>query len=162
GLGSLGVGAMKADAARKVIRETRALTRAPFNVNVFTHEPAVGNAAVEKTWLNWLSPHFGKKGENAAQTRSGIYTSFLEGQAMLEVFLEEKPAVVSFHFGLPSQEIISALKGAGITLFSSATNLQEAAAAIDAGVDVLVAQGVEAGGHRGMFDPDVFDEGLGT
>jgi nitronate monooxygenase len=162
GLGSLGVGAMKADAARKVIRETRALTRAPFNVNVFTHEPAVGNAAVEKAWLNWLAPHFGKHGASAPEALSEIYTSFVEDQAMLEVFLEEKPAVVSFHFGLPSLEIISALKGAGITLFSSATNLQEAAAAVDAGVDVLVAQGVEAGGHRGMFDPDVFDEGLGT
>jgi nitronate monooxygenase len=161
GLGSLGVGAMKADAARKAIQETRALTQAPFNVNVFTHEPAVGNAAVEKAWLQWLEPHFGKHGGNAPGKLSEIYTSFVEDQAMLEVFLEEKPAVVSFHFGLPSEKIINALKGAGIILFSSATNLKEAAAAVAAGVDVLVAQGIEAGGHRGMFDPAAFDEGLG-
>src|ERR1700748_3662054 len=156
GLGSLGVGAMKADAARKVIKETRALTRAPFNVNVFTHEPAVGNAAVEKAWLEWLTPHFGKQAGNPPEKLSEIYTSFVEDQAMLEVFLEEKPAVISFHFGLPSQKIISALKGAGITLFSSATNLTEAAAAVDAGVDALVAQGIEAGGHRGVFDTEAF------
>src|ERR1700754_4663096 len=107
GLGSLGVGAMKADTARKVIRETRALTKAPFNVNVFAHEPAVGNADVEKAWLNWLEPHFGKHGGKAPEKLSEIYTSFVEDQAMLEVFLEEKPAVVSFHFGLPSETIIS-------------------------------------------------------
>src|ERR1700761_4198590 len=95
GLGSLGVGAMKADAARKVIKETRALTKAPFNVNVFTHEPAVGNAAVEKAWLEWLTPHFGKHAGNPPEKLSEIYTSFVEDQAMLEVFLEEKPAVVS-------------------------------------------------------------------
>jgi nitronate monooxygenase len=162
GLGSLGVGAMKADAARKVIRETRALTQAPFNINVFTHTPAVADAAVDKAWLNWLAPYFGKYGASAPDRLSEIYTSFVEDQAMLEVFLEEKPAVVSFHFGLPSQKIISALKGAGITLFSSATNLTEAAAAVDAGVDALVAQGIEAGGHRGVFDTEAFDDGLGT
>jgi nitronate monooxygenase len=162
GLGSLGVGAMKADAARKQIKETRALTQAPFNINVFTHAPAVGNAAVEQAWLNWLAPHFGNHGASAPERLSEIYTSFVEDQAMLEVFLEEKPAVVSFHFGLPSEKIINALKDAGIILFSSATSLEEAAAAVDAGVDALVAQGIEAGGHRGVFDTEKFDEGLGT
>jgi nitronate monooxygenase len=162
GLGSLGVGAMKAEAARKVIKETRALTNAPFNINVFTHAPAVANAAVEKAWLSWLAPYFSKYGARAPETLGEIYTSFVEDQAMLDVFLEEKPAVVSFHFGLPSQKIIGALKDAGITLFASATNLKEAAAAVDAGADVLVAQGIESGGHRGMFDPDVFDEGIST
>jgi nitronate monooxygenase len=161
-LGSLGVGAMNAEAARKTIRETRALTRAPFNVNVFTHAPVAGNAAVEKAWLDWLAPVFGEHGASAPDKLSEIYTSFVEDEAMLEVFLEEKPAVVSFHFGLPSQQIIDALKGAGIMLFSSATNLQEASAAVEAGVDAIVAQGIEAGGHRGVFDTEVFDEGLGT
>ncbi|CAB3762155.1 NAD(P)H-dependent flavin oxidoreductase [Paraburkholderia humisilvae] len=162
GLGSLGVGAMKAEAARKTIRDTRALTDKPFNINVFTHAPAVADAAVEKAWLNWLAPLFASYGASAPEKLSEIYTSFVEDQAMLDVFLEEKPAVVSFHFGLPSQKIIDALQNAGITLFASATNLNEAAAAVDAGVDALVAQGIEAGGHRGMFDPDVFDEGIGT
>ncbi|CAB3746089.1 NAD(P)H-dependent flavin oxidoreductase [Paraburkholderia solisilvae] len=162
GLGSLGVGAMNAEGARKVIRQTRALTGKPFNVNVFTHVPAVADAAVEDAWLKWLAPVFGRYGASAPEKLSEIYTSFVEDEAMLDVFLEEKPAVVSFHFGLPSQDIIRALKRAGIILFSSATNVREAAASVEAGVDVLVAQGIEAGGHRGMFDPDAFDEGLGT
>jgi nitronate monooxygenase len=162
GLGSLGVGAMKPEAARNTIRETRAATRAPFNVNVFCHAPARADAAVERAWLNWLRPRFAEFGASAPEKITEIYTSFVEDDAMLEVFLQEKPAVVSFHFGLPSQRKINALKEAGIRLLASATNLQEAQKVVEAGVDAIVAQGVEAGGHRGTFDPDAFDEGLGT
>jgi nitronate monooxygenase len=162
GLGSLGVGAMNAEGARKVIRETRALTARPFNVNVFCHGPAITDESVEREWLSWLSPHFSKFGALPPATLAEIYTSFAEDQAMLEVFLEEKPAIVSFHFGLPSSETVAALKGAGIKLLASATNLREAADLVQAGVDAIVAQGIEAGGHRGMFDPETFDDGLGT
>ncbi|MBP0590894.1 nitronate monooxygenase [Paraburkholderia sp. LEh10] len=162
GLGSLGVGAMNAEAARKTIRDTRALTGAPFNINVFCHTPAVADAKVESQWLKWLAPQFAQYGASPAEKLNEIYTSFVEDGAMLDVFLEEKPAIVSFHFGLPSNEVINALKGAGIKLLASATNLDEAKAVVDAGVDALVAQGIEAGGHRGMFDPEAFDEGVGT
>ncbi len=162
GLGSLGVGAMNADAARKVIRDTRALTDKPFNINVFCHRPAIADEAVEREWLRWLTPHFSKFGAKPPEKLSEIYTSFLEDDAMLKVFLEEKPAVVSFHFGLPSQEVIAALKDAGIRLLASATSLNEAAVVVEAGVDAIVAQGIEAGGHRGVFDPEALDEGLGT
>jgi nitronate monooxygenase len=162
GLGSLGVGAMNADAARKVIRDTRALTDKPFNINVFCHRPATADEAVEREWLRWLTPHFSKFGAKPPEKLSEIYTSFLEDDAMLKVFLEEKPAVVSFHFGLPSQEVIAALKDAGIRLLASATSLNEAAVVVEAGVDAIVAQGIEAGGHRGVFDPEALDEGLGT
>ncbi|ACC76099.1 nitronate monooxygenase [Paraburkholderia phymatum] len=162
GLGSLGVGAMKAEAARKTIRDTRALTSGPFNINVFCHASAAANAKVEQEWLSWLAPQFAKYGASAPEKLSEIYTSFGDDQAMLDVFLEEKPAIVSFHFGMPSKETIKALKDAGIVLLASATNLEEAQQVVDAGVDALVAQGIEAGGHRGVFDPQVFDEGLGT
>ena len=162
GLGSLGVGAMNAEAARKVIRDTRALTDKPFNINVFCHRPAIADEAVEREWLRWLTPHFSKFGAKPPEKLSEIYTSFLEDDAMLKVFLEEKPAVVSFHFGLPSQEVIAALKDAGIRLLASATSLNEAAVVVEAGVDAIVAQGIEAGGHRGVFDPEALDEGLGT
>jgi nitronate monooxygenase len=162
GLGSLGVGAMNAEGARKVIRDTRALTRAPFNINVFCHAPAHADQAVEKAWLDWLTPHFTRYGAKAPGKLGEIYTSFVVDDAMVEVFLEEKPAIVSFHFGLPSKEVIAALKGAGIKLLASATNLQEAGQVAESGVDAIVAQGIEAGGHRGMFDPQALDEGLGT
>jgi nitronate monooxygenase len=162
GLGSLGVGAMNADGARKVIRETRALTDQPFNINVFCHRPAHADAVVEHAWLDWLAPVFAQYDATPPQTLSEIYTSFVVDDAMLRVFVEEKPAVVSFHFGLPSKDYLDALRGAGIRLIASATNLREARQIADAGIDAIVAQGIEAGGHRGMFDTDADDDRLGT
>ena len=91
-----------------------------------------------------------------------IYTSFVADEAMLELFLEARPAVVSFHFGLPSPQVIGRLKAAGIVLLCSATNLDEAEQAVAAGVDAIVAQGYEAGGHRGVFDPAAPDSQLGV
>jgi nitronate monooxygenase len=162
GLGSLGVGAMNAEGARKVIKETRALTGKPFNINVFCHSPAAADETVERQWLNWLAPQFEKFGATPPASLSEIYRSFLADPAMLEVFLEEKPAVVSFHFGLPPSEVIADLKKAGIKLLASATNLNEAALVAAANVDAIVAQGIEAGGHRGVFDTDALDDQLGT
>jgi nitronate monooxygenase len=162
GLGSLGVGAMRADAAREAIRQTRALTGKPFNVNVFCHRPARPDPAREQQWLRWLAPSFEQYGAAPPAALNEIYTSFVVDAAMLQVFIEERPAVVSFHFGLPPAATIAALRQAGIRLLASATSVEEAAQAVAAGVDALVAQGIEAGGHRGMFDPDAFDEGLGT
>ncbi|NKJ46010.1 nitronate monooxygenase [Burkholderia sp. SG-MS1] len=162
GLGSLGVGAMNAAAARKVIEETRALTDKPFNINVFCHRPAQADEALDRQWLKWLTPYFEKYGAAPPTSLSEIYTSFAADPAMLDVFLEEKPAIVSFHFGLPSADVIAELRKAGIKLLASATNLDEAAQVAEAGVDAIVAQGIEAGGHRGIFEPDATDEGLGV
>lgn len=162
GLGSLGVGAMNAEGARKVIKETRAQTVKPFNVNVFCHQPAQADEVVERQWLNWLAPYFAQYGATPPASLSEIYTSFVADPAMLKVFLEEKPAIVSFHFGLPSADVIAELRDAGIKLLASATNLEEAAQVAAAGVDAIVAQGIEAGGHRGVFDPDANDDGLGV
>lgn len=162
GLGSLGVGAMNAEGARKVIKETRALTDRPFNVNVFCHRPAQADEALERQWLNWLAPYFDEYGATPPASLSEIYTSFVADPAMLRVFLDEKPAVVSFHFGLPSTDVIAQLRGAGIRLLASATNLDEAAQVAQAGVDAIVAQGIEAGGHRGIFEPGATDDGLGV
>jgi nitronate monooxygenase len=161
GLGSLGVGATHAEGARKMIRETRALTDKPFNINLFCHAPAVADAAAEQAWLAWLEPVFAQYDAQPPQTLSEIYTSFVADRAMQQMLTEEKPAVVSFHFGLPSGAVIADLKRAGIVLLAGATNLAEAKLAQQAGVDAIVAQGVEAGGHRGIFDP-AHDDQLGT
>jgi nitronate monooxygenase len=162
GLGSLGVGAMNAQGARKVIRETRELTSKPFNINVFCHAPASADAAIEKAWTEWLAPVFAQYGATPPAKLSEIYTSFVVDKAMLDVFIDEKPAIVSFHFGLPSKEYIDALRGAGIKLIASATNVREAEQLVAAGMDAIVAQGIEAGGHRGIFDPQADDDNLGT
>jgi nitronate monooxygenase len=162
GLGSLGVGATNAEGARKMIRQTRELTGKPFNINVFCHTPATKDEVLERQWLAWLAPRFQQYGATPPASLSEIYTSFLADPAMLEVFLEEKPAVVSFHFGLPSSEVIADLRKAGIKLLAAATNLQEAAQVAAADIDAIVAQGIEAGGHRGVFNPDAPDDRLGT
>lgn len=161
GLGSLGVGAMNADGARKAIRATRELTSKPFNVNVFCHEPAQADAAVERAWSAWLADEFAKYGATPPAEPREIYTSFLVDRAMQTMLVEERPAVVSFHFGLPSADVIAELKQAGIKLLAAVTSVDEARQAEAAGVDALVAQGIEAGGHRGAFDPDV-DDRLGV
>ncbi len=161
-LGSLGVGAMTAQQARDAIRATRELTRAPFQVNVFCHAPARRDEAAERRWLQWLAPWFARFGADPPQGLREIYTSFVADGAMQELLLDERPAVVSFHFGLPPRAVIDALRGAGIRLMATVTDLREAALAEQAGIDVLVAQGIEAGGHRGVFDPDAPDEGLGV
>jgi nitronate monooxygenase len=81
---------------------------------------------------------------------------------MLAALLAERPKVVSFHFGVPSPERVRALRDAGIVLLGSATKLDEARRLVAAGVHAVIAQGYEAGGHRGVFDADAQDDRLGT
>lgn len=161
-LGSIAVGATDAAGARKMIAETRERTGRPFNVNVFIHRPAEADAAVEAAWIERLRPDFARYGAEPPKVLTKIYKSFAEDDDMLALFLAERPKVVSVHFGVPSEERMRALKGAGIILFGSATNLAEAEALQAAGIDVVVAQGYEAGGHRGSFDPEAEDSRLGT
>jgi nitronate monooxygenase len=162
GLGSIGVGAVTAAGAREMIESLKRLTGRPFNVNVFAHRPAKADRERERDWLNALKPVFQRFDAEPPVALHEIYTSFLADPAMLELFLETRPAVVSFHFGLPPAQAIARLKAAGIVLFSSATNLDEAEQAVAAGADAIVAQGYEAGGHRGVFDPAAPDSQLGV
>jgi len=162
GLGSLGVGAMDASQAREVIRQFRALSNGPLNVNVFVHKPAHANPHKEAAWLEQLNAEFERTGAKPPTVLREIYTSFLADDDMLAMLVEEKPQVVSFHFGVPRADQIAALHQAGIILLASATTVQEAQLLQAAGVDALVAQGYEAGGHRGIFDPDGEDSRLGT
>lgn len=152
-LGSIAVGVVGPEAARAQIRATRGLTGRPFNVNVFCHAPAPLDEARNRTWIETLAPLFAGFGVDQPETLNEIYTSFLVDDAMLAVLVDEKPAVVSFHFGLPDAERIAALKAAGSVLLATATTPDEGRAAQAAGVDMVVAQGVEAGGHRGAFNP---------
>lgn len=162
GLGSLGVGAMNADQARTAIREVRALGGGPLNVNLFAHAPALANAEKEASWIQRLKPEFERVGAVPPAKLREIYTSFLTDDDMLAMLLEERPQVVSFHFGLPGKDRIQALKAEGMVLLATATNLEEARFIEAVGIDAVIAQGYEAGGHRGMFDPDVEDSQLGT
>ncbi len=160
-LGSIGLGASSAQQGQDMIRATRALTDKPFNVNLFCHRPAVADSRREAAWLEYLAPFFAEFGAIPPTKLVESYQSFLGNEAMLSMLLSEKPAVVSFHFGLPPAEWIEALRNAGLVTLACVTTSEEAALAETMGVDMLVAQGVEAGGHRGVFDPDA-DRQLGT
>jgi nitronate monooxygenase len=162
GLGSVSVGAINAAGARSMIQALHQRTDGSFNVNVFCHKPAVHNPERETAWLEGLAPLFKRFGVEPPSELSEIYSSFIADTAMQELILELRPPVVSFHFGLPPSRIISRLRSAGIVLLSTATNLAEAELAAEAGVDAIVAQGYEAGGHRGIFDPLASDSRLGT
>lgn len=161
-LGSLGIGGMKAEDARAIIRKTRSLTDRPFNVNVFCHKRAVADPAREARWLAYLQPHFARFQASPPAALHDVNLSFVEDDAVLAMLIEEHPAVVSFHFGLPAPDTIAALHDAGIVLFATATNADEADRVADARIDAIVAQGAQAGGHRGTFDPAASDELLGT
>jgi nitronate monooxygenase len=162
GLGSIGVGATNAAGAREMIAEIRERSTRSFNVNVFCHQPAKADAAIEAAWIERLRPQFARFGAAPPKALGEIYKSFVEDDEMLAALVAEKPKVVSFHFGIPSADRVRALKQAGIVLFGSATNVAEGRALAAAGIDAVVAQGYEAGGHRGMFDPDAEDDRLGT
>ena len=161
-LGSIGVGATDAEGAQRMIAEFRARSGRSLNVNVFCHRPPQADAACEAAWLEQLRPQFEKFGARPPERLREIYCSFVEDDAMLAALVAAKPRVVSFHFGLPSAERVRGLREAGIVLVACATSLAEGRAAASAGVHAVVAQGYEAGGHRGIFDPQTHDDCLGT
>lgn len=162
GLGSLGIGGSGVDQARRMIQDTFALTDKPFNVNVFCHAPEKPDPDRDTAWVTYLSPLFAEFGATPPGALAEIYQSFLQGDDAFDMLLEQRPAVVSFHFGVPAADRIQALKRAGIYTIASATSLHEATLIEQAGIDAIVAQGIEAGGHRGMFDPAAADERLST
>jgi nitronate monooxygenase len=161
-LGSLAVGASDATWALGMIAAFRALSPRSLNVNVFCHAPASADPEREARWLERLRPEFARVGALPPATLREIYRSFVEDDEMLALLVAERPKVVSFHFGVPSRARVQALRDAGIVLLGSATNLAEARALAAAGVHAVVAQGYEAGGHRGVFDPRAADDQLST
>ncbi len=159
-LGGLAVGTMDAAGARAAIAAVRAATRRPFNVNVFLHAPARRDAGREAAWLAALADTFRALGAEPPASLRESYRGF--GDDMLAALVETAPPVVSFHFGLPEPARAAAIRATGAVLLASVTSLAEGRAAEAAGMDAVVAQGFEAGGHRGVFDPAAPDERLGT
>ncbi len=151
-LGSIGLGASNPEQGRELIRRTRALTARPFNVNLFCHTPAAFDETRNQAWLTYMAETFAEFDANPPRALKEIYQSFVNDRAMLDMLLEERPPVVSFHFGVPPKEWIAELKMAGIFTLGCATTLLEARQLEQAGIQAIVAQGYEAGGHRGVFD----------
>jgi nitronate monooxygenase len=150
GLGSLPCAMLSPEAMRKELEAIRGATRKPFNVNFFCHAQPAASAEREAKWRAALAPYFREYGIDPATIPAGPGRAPFTAEAAdaLESF---KPAVVSFHFGLPSADLVARVKKWGSKILASATTVDEARWLEERGADAIIAQGIEAGGHRGHF-----------
>ena len=161
GLGSLGCAEMQADELAAHVAKLRAGTSHPFNLNFFAHpSPRLDQALFMQTRERVL-PWYRRLGLDDPATAASPQGPGFDDKR-LALVLDLKPKVVSFHFGVPDQASISALKSAGIVLMSTATTVAEARSLAEAEIDVVIAQGWEAGGHRGSHRPRAPADGVGT
>ena len=160
-LGSLPCAMLSLPALQGELQALSAQTSWPYNVNFFCHSPPVPDAARQAAWQAALAPYYAELGLDAADIAPGAGRSPFSHEAadVLEPF---RPAVVSFHFGLPSAELLARVRGWGSKILSSATTVAEARWLEAHGVDAVIAQGLEAGGHRGMFLTREVTRQLGT
>ena len=161
GLGSLPCAMLSVEAMRKELAEIRAHTAKPFNVNFFCHAPPVPSVGREAIWRATLAPYYQELGLDVDTIPAGPARAPFGSEAA-DALGEFKPAVVSFHFGLPSAELLARVRGWDSKVFSSATTVEEALWLEAHGVDAVVAQGLEAGGHRGIFLSEDLDSQVGT
>lgn len=161
GLGSLPCAMLSVDAMRAELTLLQALTDKPYNVNFFCHTPPVPDAKKEETWRALLAPHYESLGLSQGDIAVGPGRMPFNAQAA-DLLEEFRPPVVSFHFGLPDAALLARVKAWGAMVLSSATTVQEALWLQDHGVDAIIAQGLEAGGHRGMFLSDDITTQVGT
>ena len=150
GLGSLPCAMLSVEAMRKELAAIRAATDGPCNVNFFVHTPPVPDARREEAWRAALAPYYREYGIDPASITAGPGRAPFTAEAA-DALEEFKPAVVSFHFGLPSAELVKRVRSWGSKILASATTVDEARWLEAHGADAIIAQGVEAGGHRGIF-----------
>ncbi len=161
GLGSLPCAMLDAITVRAEIDLIRATTTRPFNINFFCHTPASPDPAREAAWKKRLAPFYVEYGLDPVQaTPAPVRAPFDE--TLCELVEETVPAVISFHFGLPAEPLLERVRQAGCRVISSATSVAEACWLEARGCDAVIAQGVEAGGHRGMFLDDRIATQVGT
>jgi nitronate monooxygenase len=148
-LGSLSCGVMPVQTARDQIEELRRVCNRPFNLNFFVHPAPNIDAETAERVRDRLAPYYAEFGLGAVPEPSDPLPRFDEKQ--LQLVLDFRPQVVSFHFGLPPADTIKRIKQTGAVVLSSATTVGEARELEAEGADAIIAQGFEAGGHRGTF-----------
>ena len=161
GLGSLPCAMLDAEAMQKELAAIRSRTSKPFNVNFFCHRQPAPEVKHEAAWLNALAPYFAEYGIDVGAVTPGPGRIPFSAEAA-EVLAQFKPPVVSFHFGLPSNDLLARVRTWGAKVLSSATTVDEARWLEARGVDAVIAQGLEAGGHRGIFLSEDLDSQLGS
>jgi nitronate monooxygenase len=161
GLGSLPCAMLSADVLRAELETIRAQSARPFNLNFFSHQPPVPDADQARTWQALFADYYAEFGIDPSKAPAGP-ARMPFNREMADLVCAYQPAVVSFHFGLPSPELMNRVRSSGARIISSATTVEEACWLEAHGVDAIIAQGFEAGGHRGMFLTDDISTQLGT
>ena len=161
GLGSLPCAMLTVDALRQELQQIKTGTSQPYNVNFFCHAQPQPDADRESRWKAMLAPYYTQFGIDASTIPAGPGRLPFSAETA-NVLTEFRPAVVSFHFGLPPDPLVQRLRQNGSKILSSATTVEEARWLEARGVDAIIAQGLEAGGHRGMFLTDDLHTQLGT
>ena len=160
-LGSLPCAMLSADDMRAEIGAIRQHTNGPINMNFFCHQAAADNPARQAAWKRELAPFYEEHGlDLAAEVSAPDRAPF--GEDACTMVEELRPAVVSFHFGLPEASLLERVRAVGAKVVSSATTVNEARWLAHKGCDAIIAQGFEAGGHRGMFLDDKIATQVGT
>jgi nitronate monooxygenase len=161
GLGSLPCAMLGLDGIRSELTRIASATSKPYNINFFCHKVPTPDAQRDQAWRTLLAPYYQELGIAPAPVgASASRVPFDDDMAsIVEAF---KPAVVSFHFGLPAEPLLRRVKASGAAILASATTVDEARWLEERGVDAIVAQGLEAGGHRGSFLSNELSVQLGT
>lgn len=150
GLGSLPCAMLPPGELEAEIDRLNGLTNQPYNLNFFCHASVNATAQEQAEWEATLSRYFKELGLDAAESLAGPLREPFNEDA-LSIVETYAPAVVSFHFGLPRRDWVERIKLRGSIVLSTATTVEEAVWLVDNGVDAIIAQGLEAGGHRGSF-----------
>jgi nitronate monooxygenase len=160
-LGSLPCAMLSVEKAREQVNIVRQRVSAPINMNFFCHQAVEASSGEAARWKGRLAPYYAELGLDPAAPIAAANRAPFDA-AMCELVEELRPEIVSFHFGLPDRALLARVKAAGSLVMSSATIVREAIWLEESGADVIIAQGAEAGGHRGMFLTDNIAEQPGT
>ena len=161
GLGSLPAALLGVDALQAELASIRQQTERPYNLNFFCHTPPEPDARREAAWRAALAPYFLEFGLDPHGVTGGA-TRAPFGPAGADLVEQFRPSLVSFHFGLPAPDLLARVRASGARIIASATTVAEAVWLEARGVDAVIAQGLEAGGHRGMFLSDDLSAQLGS
>ena len=161
GLGSVPAGMLNAQGLEEQLTQLSAATNKPWNVNFFCHTSPAPNPEGEQRWVDALQPFYDEFAADTSAIANGPSRQPFDedSAAVLERF---RPAVVSFHYGLPDPALLARVKATGARVLSSATTVEEAIWLAENGTDGVIAQGLEAGGHRGHFLSDDLSLQQGT
>jgi nitronate monooxygenase len=161
GLGSLPCAMLTPQALRAELQAISTQTKRPYNLNFFCHTPPLPEPAREAAWRQALAPFYAEFGIDASSIAAGAGRAPFSTE-LCELIEPFRPPVLSFHFGLPGPQLLEKARAWGAKIMSSATTVREALWLQERGVDAVIAQGLEAGGHRGMFLTDDLSTQIGT